>query len=395
MDDLEGQRILGLINAAEKVEDLEGLSLTWRQRHTLFSHLTEHGPVSSLNDLLIVEGIGNKTLVKMEQRIHRPIEWLVHFFERFLQLQEELTKDIQRTGATDFCNACPYRDKCARVLPPVVPSKNHSGYRIRCPHLLNTYVLYPHAAKALGTKRVRCRTWSSVSNPFLYTVYFGRRSVVLIQESPRAPGVTRIDAYRDSFKTAREFNPVAIGFLGEKPGALRCRRLTPNVVWCNGQGVKVLPLKEELGRPLLQVVSTISDSLISRLKGPSTPHKVQIEAMCALGEELGYSSVQEFRTAIGVVDCVWLSAHEEVFAAIEVETGSEVKKDIVSIWETRPKVGIILHHCKSEHDLLYTTKLEILNHIPFPLVFVAFGLQEVLVISNGDLLDRLPLRKCS
>jgi len=391
MGAMEEQEILEILNAAQMEEDLACLHLPFQQTQSLFKICSEHGPFTSLDGLLNIRALGSVTRTKLREAAQQKyVRWLCSFFEQFLQMRQTLKTDIEQRGSTELCARCACSEWCERKAPPVVPSSTGGGYKIRCKFLLDPYVLYPLIAESLGAK-IKCYRWWGKGRPAVFVARVGARSVALLQEAPWAPGITRPDSSFDLLDNPKRQDPIAVGFLGEKAGALRCRNITPNVVWCDGLKVTPLPIR---GIPDIEISTSfakISYSLLSRLEGEASSHKRQVAAMCALGEELGYSTVREYRTGVSSVDCVWRSSGEEVFAAIEVETNSEIKKDIISIWEVRPKLGIILHPCKQERNLLYSAKMTIIRSVPFPLILVAFGLHEVVLFSKDDFLERQPL----
>jgi hypothetical protein len=390
MGAMEEQGILEILNTAQMEEDLACLHLPVQQTQSLFKICRRHGLFTSLDELLDIRALGSGTRTKLREAAQQKyVRWLCAFFEQFLQMRQALRTDIEQHRSTELCASCACSEWCERKAPPVVPSSTGGGYKIRCEFLLDPYVLYPLVAEALGAK-IKCYRWWGKGRPAVFVAIVEEMNIVLLQESPWAPGITRSNPGFDLLDKLKPQHPIAVGFLGEKAGALRCRDVTPNVVWCDGLKVTPLPIR---GIPDIEISTSfakISYSLLSRLEGEAASHKRQVEAMCALGEELGYSTIRKYRTGVSLVDCVWRSSGE-VFAAIEVETNSGIKKDIISIWEARPKLGIILYPCKQERNLLYSTKMAIIRSVPFPLILVAFGLHEVVLLSKDDLLERQPL----
>jgi len=371
-------------------EDLACFHLPFQQTQSLSKICRGHGPFTSLDKLLDIRALGSGTRTKLREAAQQKyVSWLCTFFEQFLQMRQTLKTDIEQRGSTELCASCAFAKSCTRKAPPVVPTRTGEGYRIRCGLLLGPYILYPLIAESLGAK-IECRRWWREGQPAVFVARVEERNVVLLQESPRVPGITRNEYGFDLIEKLKQYNPIAVGFLGDQAGAMRCRDITPNVVWCDGLKVTPLPIRGIPDIESSRCFAKISYSLLSRLEGEASSHRRQVEAMCPLGEELGYSSVREYRTGVSSVDCVWRSSGE-VFAAIEVETNSEIKKDIISIWEAKPKLGIILHPCKSLYNLLYSIRFTILKDVPFSLILVVFGLQEILFLSNGDLLERRAL----
>ena len=145
---------------------------------------------------------------------------------------------------------------------------------------------------------------------------------------------------------------------------------------------------------LEKIAETMAARLLPSVVNDTIPrHRALIKALSMMARELGYYPLREYAMSYIRVDCVWLSPSGEVFAAFEVETSGDIKKDIVSIWQTQPKLGIILGQMRSESVLLKYCQSEAIKNAPFPMMLVAMDMCELVVVEKGVVLFRLPLAK--
>jgi hypothetical protein len=248
------------------------------------------------------------------------------------------------------------------------------------------------------------------------------------------------DSYDDAEGSVLACNAEAIGYLGSSLEDLHaCLQMRVDVVWlCEGE---IISLPREHGKIMGAFIEKISRSaerslpknvpgyqrrlnldlvreglafsysthpevslekiaemmasrlLPSVLNDTIPRHSALIKALSMMGRELGYYPLREYAMSYIRVDCVWLSPSGEVFAALEVETSGDIKKDIVSIWQTQPKLGIILGQMRSESVLLKYCQSEAIKNAPFPIMLVAMDICELVVVEMGVVLFRLPLAK--
>ncbi len=282
------------------------------------------------------------------------LDWLSRFFERVLQESEtELVRKafaLSPFGILDF--------------------------------------LYPLVAREMGLEIGRENYSDTLIVPawkWPYTVHHPDGNILLVQSFDQLP-------YGDTEGLVLSRNAQAIGYFGDSMRkALDCWDLGLEVVWCNGKEI----LAFSHGPHPAWSIEEVAEELATRLPllisdSETSQHDMFVNAMSLVGKDLGYIPVREYSMRFVRLDCAWLSPSGEVFAAIEVETGGDIKKDIVSIWEAKPKLGIILCGKKSKglSDLCGT---EALKSLPFPIILVPADLHEILVVKNGRITAHLPL----
>lgn len=290
------------------------------------------------------------------------LDWLSRFFERVLQESE--MEFVRRAFATLLCHwaGCGVLDffypLVAREMGAEIWRESYSDTRI-----------------------VPAWTWP-------YTVHHPDGNILLVQSFDQLP-------YGDTEGLVLSRNAQAIGYFGDSVRqALDCWSLGLDVAWCNGKGILAFPHGPRPAWSIEEVAKELATKLPLLISDSETSqHDMFINAVSLVGKDLGYISVREYPMGfMGFVrlDCAWLSPSGEVFAAVEVETGGDIKKDIVSIWEAKPNVGIIVSGKKSKglSDLCGT---EALKSLPFPIILVPADLHEILVVKNGRITAHLPL----
>lgn len=95
-----------------------------------------------------------------------------------------------------------------------------------------------------------------------------------------------------------------------------------------------------------------------------------IEALVRIGREIGFITEREFGNKGNRLDAVWLDRNGSVFCALEVETSSTWKKDIVTTWETEPKLAVIVSHYKTEKGIKDILQYVLLKNMPHKLLFI-------------------------
>ncbi len=99
-------------------------------------------------------------------------------------------------------------------------------------------------------------------------------------------------------------------------------------------------------------------------------HDKLIEALEKIGHELGYVPQREVANKGSRVDLVWIDRNGAIFSALEVETSSQWKKDVVTTWEMEPKLAVILTHQKTEKPIKDIIQYTLLKDMPHKLLFI-------------------------
>jgi len=122
-------------------------------------------------------------------------------------------------------------------------------------------------------------------------------------------------------------------------------------------------------------------------------HDKLIGALEKIGHELGYIPQREVSNKGTRVDLIWLDRNGTIFSALEIETGSQWKKDVITTWETEPKLAVILAHYKSEKGIKDIIQYTLLKNMPHKLLFINNTSKKAYLIENQDILKYYDIEK--
>lgn len=120
-------------------------------------------------------------------------------------------------------------------------------------------------------------------------------------------------------------------------------------------------------------------------------HERHVKALARIGSESGFVPVTEHHVKGSRVDCTWLDAEGDVFAAIEVETSGSFKKDIVSTWETGPQMAVICMRSTTDSPIHRLAGYELLKVIPHPLLLVNTATRNAYLFDKQEVIGRYEL----
>ncbi len=132
------------------------------------------------------------------------------------------------------------------------------------------------------------------------------------------------------------------------------------------------------------------DAYVDELRGKD--HDRIIESLGRIGRELGFVSQREVPIKGSKVDLVWMQRDGSVFGAIEVETVSSLKKDIISTWELEPKLAIIVGHFQTDKFITDMLDYVLLKSMPHRLLLVNNTTKKAYFIYRQELLKVYDLR---
>ena len=133
------------------------------------------------------------------------------------------------------------------------------------------------------------------------------------------------------------------------------------------------------------------DTYAEEIRGKE--HDRLVEAFQRIGRDLGFVAQQELGVKGTRVDAAWLDRQGVVQVAIEVETSSAWKKDLVSTWETQPKLAIILIHDKTDRGIKDVIQYGLVRTMPHGLLFINYALKRAYLIDNQEILRCYDLEK--
>ena len=115
-------------------------------------------------------------------------------------------------------------------------------------------------------------------------------------------------------------------------------------------------------------------------------HERLVRAFQRIGRDLGFITQQELPIKGTRIDAAWLDRKGIVKLAIEVETTSTWKKDIVSTWEAQPQLSIILVHDKTNKGIKELTQYTLLKSMPHKLLFINYSMKKAYLVEKQEII---------
>ena len=119
-------------------------------------------------------------------------------------------------------------------------------------------------------------------------------------------------------------------------------------------------------KKICDLVAKKLNDLIETQRGKE--HDRIISALYLIGQELGYVPQREYKKSGVIIDCVWFNKEGKIRVAIEVETSSTWKKDLISTWEVEPELAVIVSYTKTDiitKNLIESTLMKDIPHYLF------------------------------
>jgi hypothetical protein len=139
-----------------------------------------------------------------------------------------------------------------------------------------------------------------------------------------------------------------------------------------------------------QVIAEKLDSYIEQERGKE--HDRIIESLGRIGRELGFVSQREVTVKGSKVDLVWMQRDGSVFGSIEVETKSDLKKDVITTWELEPKLAIIVGHFQTDKSIMDMLTYSLLKYMEHKLLLINNTTKKAYFIFKQELLKVYDVR---
>jgi hypothetical protein len=205
------------------------------------------------------------------------------------------------------------------------------------------------------------------------------------------------DSAGDIASTVESLKPETILILSKKQDLPRFLQYGTNVILFDSTSEKE-PLVafdkdtfvESSEERIIEKIALDIDTYSLKLRGKE--HDKLVEAFRKIGAELGFVTHTEMSQKGTTVDVVWLNRDGSVEVAIEVETSTQWKKDIVTTWETSPKLAIILTHYKTDKGTQEIIQYNLLQYMPHRLLFISYLQKKAYLIERGNIIKSYNIR---
>ena len=151
------------------------------------------------------------------------------------------------------------------------------------------------------------------------------------------------------------------------------------------------PVERSIEQIVEQVVANLLD-YAEEIRGKE--HDRLLGGFEKVGQDLGFIPQREVGVKGTKIDMVWYDREGNATVAIEVETGGNWKKDLISTWETEPELAIILAHYKTDQVVRNILEFVLLKVIPHHLLFInntkktAFLFEKNSILKQYDLAEK-------
>jgi len=145
-------------------------------------------------------------------------------------------------------------------------------------------------------------------------------------------------------------------------------------------------------------IGTICEKIINNLnnyieKERGREHDRIISALSSIGQELGYVLQKEYNKSGVRIDCVWFDRKGRIQVAVEVETTSTWKKDLISTWEVEPKLAIIVSSPKTDKITKNLIELSLMKSIPHYVLLINKGTDHAFLFDKQEIIKYYTLNK--
>ncbi len=213
-------------------------------------------------------------------------------------------------------------------------------------------------------------------------------------------GVFASDSLAGLEEAVEALKPDTILVLQRKQSLPRFLEFDTNVILFDPEAEKDPILVYDRNRVVEKFEETLIDAVLENLDEYSSEvrgkeHDRLTAAFERIGKELGFIPQTEMALKGARVDVVWLGDKGKVEVAIEVETSAQWKKDIVTTWETSPRLAIVLAHFKTEKAVDDIVQYSLLQQMPHRLLFIGYTQKKAYLIERGVILKSYNVRLAS
>lgn len=197
------------------------------------------------------------------------------------------------------------------------------------------------------------------------------------------------DTTRDLDNLAQIVKPACILAFGTKADLIRCLGLDTHIIILedgNSGQIFVFDKDKRVEESIDKIVHAIVEKIepySNEVRGKE--HDRLVAAFQRLGQELGFVAQPELAEKGFRVDLVWFDRSGNVHTAIEIETSAQWKKDIVTTWETSPKLAIILTHYKTEKGITDAIQYRLLENMPHKLLMINYFMKKAYLIEGQQI----------
>ena len=212
------------------------------------------------------------------------------------------------------------------------------------------------------------------------TLFYLREREILISATPDEATVSKL-------------NPKLLVTFGNKSMMTSLLDLKTNVLVVTNEGEFYF---YDHTKPVEKSVDAIINAIVEKLdfyteEIRGTEHDRIVKALEKISQELGYVPQREYGKKGIRVDGVWYDRDGQIKVAIEVETKSGWKKDIISTWELEPELSVIVAFQKTEAVPNALIGFTLMKYLPHRLLYINMETKNAFLFEKQQILRKYSL----
>jgi len=142
---------------------------------------------------------------------------------------------------------------------------------------------------------------------------------------------------------------------------------------------------------ICEKIASVLNTYIETKRGKE--HDRIVSSLYSIGQDLGYVPQLEYNKSGVRIDCVWFNREGNIQVALEVETSSTWKKDIISTWEVEPKLAVIVGHVKTDKVASNLMSLSLMKSIPHLVLYINKNTEHAFLFDKQEIVKHYALKQ--
>jgi len=171
-------------------------------------------------------------------------------------------------------------------------------------------------------------------------------------------------------------------------------KLKISILFYNKDGMFLYDINREPEKDIKLICEQIMEDLNSYIeKERGNDHDRNISALYSIGQKLGYVPEREYSKTGLRIDLIWYDREGDIQVAIEVETSSTWKKDLISTWEVEPKLAIIVGFPKTDKVAENLMTLSLMKYVPHHVLYINKHTDHAFLFEKQEIIKYYNLNK--
>lgn len=227
------------------------------------------------------------------------------------------------------------------------------------------------------------------SHSYHYVYYVRQESIVILHSQWRTRSFEKLQ------NIVKYLKPELIVVFDEHANLPSYLEFKTNILFYNEDGLFFYDKNRESEENVQRICDEIVNVLnryIEKERGKE--HDRIVSALSSIGEELGFVPQLEYNKGSGVrIDCVWFDRDGNIQVALEVETSSTWKKDLISTWEVEPKLAVIVGHAKSDKVATNLMKTSLMKSVPHLVLYINKPTEHAFLFDKQEMIKHYTIKQ--